>query len=109
MPTSIFLIVNVCIFSENNGKSGNRKQKQSARSKPIRADVDKIINNSEPTRFEYLPTRVGAGKISLGDQVYDYHFKSQRISFWKCTESDCPAKVITRARDAWTLNDEHNH
>lgn len=94
-------------FPEDSGT--NRKQKQAARSKPIRADVDKIINNSPSTTFKYLPTRVGAGKISLEAQVYDYHFKSKRISFWRCTKQDCPAKVITRAMEAWILNDKHNH
>lgn len=60
-------------------------------------------------KFNYLPTRLGAGKISLENRVYNYHFKSQRISFWRCEQIDCPAKVITRAMDAWILNNDHTH
>lgn len=90
-------------------RSGLRRQKQNIRPKPIRADVDKIMNDVPSTKFEYLPTRVGSGKIALADQVYDYHFKSQRVSFWRCTQQNCPSKVITRAKEAWVLDYDHNH
>lgn len=78
--------------------------------KPIRADTDAVINNQRPMSFEYRPTLVGAGKISIDDRIFDYHFKSQRISFWRCSETgDCPAKVITRGKDAWYLHKDHDH
>lgn len=66
------------------------------------------MKNSSTT-FKYVPTRLGAGKISIADEVYDYHFKSQRINFWKCSRTNCPGKAITRGTEAWILKDKHQH
>lgn len=77
--------------------------------KPIRADIDEVINNQQPISFEYRPTLVGAGKIALDNHVFDYHFKSLRVNFWRCATPECSAKVITRGKDAWYLHKDHNH
>lgn len=83
-------------------------QSKKAQAKPLRAEVD-LIMQKPSTSFKYVPTRLGAGKISIEDQIYDYHFKSQRINFWKCSKANCPAKAITRGTEAWTINNLHDH
>lgn len=91
-------------------RSDPPKQYRSKKSaKPIRADTDAVMNNQPPMPFEYRPTLVGAGKIAIDNFVYDYHFKSQRVNFWRCSMLECPAKVITRGKDAWYLCKDHDH
>ncbi|XP_055304422.1 modifier of mdg4-like isoform X24 [Sitodiplosis mosellana] len=98
--------------NEAQGQSKKRQTRQSqskkSQVKPLRAEVDLVMQNPSTT-FEYVPTRLGAGKIAIDNQVFDYHFKSQRINFWKCSQSNCPAKAITRATEAWILNNNHYH
>lgn len=96
-----------------NFQLGQRRRRQTRESKksqakPIRSEVESIMQNASTT-FKYIPTRLGAGKISIDNQIYDYHFKSQRVHFWKCCIPDCPAKAITRVTEAWLLNDKHKH
>lgn len=77
--------------------------------KPIRADVDKIMAQKSMV-FTYVPTIIGPGKISIGNQIYCYHFKSLGINFWRCdNDPSCMAKVITKANNAWILDGSHNH
>lgn len=101
-----------CIFlsSFQLGRKRRRPtgQTKKVQAKPLRSEVELVMQNSS-TSFKYVPTRLGAGKISINDQMFDYHFKSQRIHFWKCCISDCPAKAITRATEAWFLNAKHAH
>lgn len=105
-------------FSFKSGQKKRRQTRQSqaqsqsqskkAQSKPLRAEVDSVMQKPSTT-FKYVPTRLGSGKISIDNEVFDYHFKSQRINFWKCSKLNCPAKAITRANEAWIFNDEHQH
>lgn len=103
---NITYFANFFLFYLGHRKGKTRGKKPTP--KPIRADVDKVMG-SPSTAFKYLPTRLGSGQISVNDHVYSYHFKSQRINFWRCSTQNCPAKVITKQAEAWFLHDEHNH
>lgn len=107
---SIFLHWLCVFFLFQSGQKRRRQTQQSKKmqTKPIRSKVETIMQNPSTT-FKYIPTRLGAGKISIDDRIYDYHFKSQGTHFWKCCKSDCPAKAITRLTEAWILNDKHEH
>lgn len=76
--------------------------------KPLRADVDKVMQQESFT-FNYLPTILGPGKVSVNDREYAYHFKSQQVKFYRCEKPNCPAKVITKLNQAWIFNGDHNH
>lgn len=105
----LVLIVFFYLFFQLEQKRRRQtRQSKKVHAKPIRSEVESIMQNPSTT-FKYIPTRLGAGKISIDDQIYDYHFKSQRIHFWKCCNLDCPAKAITRANEAWFLNNKHEH
>lgn len=106
---SFFCLFRFLFYSaRKRGRSTRQSQSKKAQAKPLRAEVDSVMKNPS-TSFKYVPTRLGSGKISIDNEIFDYHFKSKRINFWKCSKYNCPAKAITRGSEAWIFNDKHQH
>lgn len=60
--------------------------------------------------YEYISTVVGPGKVTVNSCVYEYHFKSQGITFWQCEKAPkCNAEVIVKGNRAWIMEAEHTH
>lgn len=90
-------------------KTMRPKTNKVVRRKPLRANIATIMETSSTT-YQYIPTVVGPGKVTFDKNVYEYHFKSLGVTFWKCEHvSTCNAEIITKGNQAWVMEADHNH
>lgn len=85
------------------------KSKRMPRKQPLSANIPRIMETPSIT-YQYIPTVVGPGKVTINNVVYEYHFKSQGVTFWQCEKAPaCNAEIITKGNRAWIMDAEHTH